>query len=86
MFGNILELALARPVSQNAYRFHRLLKKRGPRKLNEIEFLLPRQLQPSSEAGTDQPCNGAVRSEAQATTMDFEVREVAVLRVAKYVR
>jgi glycosyltransferase involved in cell wall biosynthesis len=50
-----------RPVSQRAYRLHRLLKKRGPRKLSEIEFLLPRQLCRGSEpaeAGAEQTCNG----------------------------
>ena len=29
------------PVSRDAYRLHRLLKKHGPKKLSEIEFLLP---------------------------------------------
>jgi GT2 family glycosyltransferase len=38
-----------RPVSQAAYRLHRLLKKRGPRKLSEIEFLLPSSVLPGSE-------------------------------------
>jgi glycosyltransferase involved in cell wall biosynthesis len=48
-----------RPVSPNAYRLFRLLKKRGPRKLDEIELLLPPiGLPDSAETSTKHHCNG----------------------------
>jgi glycosyltransferase involved in cell wall biosynthesis len=34
--------SLHQPVSQKAYRLHRLLRKRGPKALNEVESLLPK--------------------------------------------
>ena len=38
-----------RPVSKDAYRLHRLLKKRGPKNLSEIEFLLPSPVLPCQD-------------------------------------
>jgi glycosyltransferase involved in cell wall biosynthesis len=42
------------PVSRNVYRLHRLLKKRGPKKLSDIESLLP----PLASFDFGSPCTG----------------------------
>jgi glycosyltransferase involved in cell wall biosynthesis len=45
--GILLNWGARKPVSRDAYRLHRLLKKRGPRNLIEIENLLPPVLERS---------------------------------------